>query len=76
MNPDLGRKSRDAFRLANDLMMDLIAGSQAHAIFQRGFDTAPSQPPEHLRVAVNRLCLFHAIISLTKWTDFTIATWT
>src|SRR5712691_8931926 len=69
MNPDRDHKAREAFRLANDLMMDLIAGSQAYAIFQRGFDQGPNQPPEHLRVAVNRLCLFHAIVSLTKWTE-------
>ncbi len=69
MNPDRDRKSREAFRLSNDLMMDLIAGSQVYALFQRGFDQGPNQPPDHLRVAVNRLCLFHAIVTLTKWTE-------
>jgi len=69
MNPDLNRKSREAFRLASDLMMDLVAGSQAYATLQRVFDQHPEALPDHVRVAVTRLCLFHAIISLTKWTE-------
>ncbi len=65
--PHHERLTREAFRLASDLMMDLVAGTQTYYILARRFDEVPT--PEHLRTAITRLCLFHTIITLSKWTE-------
>ncbi len=61
------RRPREAFRLANDLMTDLVAGTTTYSIFQRQFEREPV--PDHVRVAVTRLCLFHAVMCLSKWAE-------
>ncbi len=66
--PDHERLTREAFRLASDLMMDLVAGTQTYYMLARRFDEVPT--PDHLRTAITRLCLFHTIITLSKWTEF------
>ena len=49
-------------------MMDLIAGTRAHQALRRLF--LPDPPSASLMSQVNRLCLFHLIITLSKWTEF------
>ena len=66
--PDHRPKARDAFRLASDLMMDLIGGMRAYDMFQQHFAVRP--PREPVPSQVNRLCLFHLIITLSKWKEF------
>ena len=61
-------KARDAFSLASDLMMDLMGGMQVHRTFQKWFALNP--PSEQLIVQVNRVCLFHLILTLAKWREF------
>lgn len=65
--PDPTAKAREAFRLASDLMMDLIGGMQAHRTFELLFVGNPA--PEPVSTQVNRLCLFHIIITLSKWNE-------
>ena len=65
--PNQDRMVREAFRLASDLMMDLVAGTQIYYLLTRRFPEL--EVPDHVRVAVTRLCLFHTIISLSKWVE-------
>src|SRR5438094_3230918 len=65
--PHYERLAREAFRLASDLMIDLVAGTQTYYILARRFDEVPT--PDHVRTAITRLCLFHTIITLSKWTE-------
>jgi hypothetical protein len=62
-------KQREAFRLANDLMTDLVTGGSAYVVFQSLFERNPAAVPDHVRTAATRLCLFHAIITLSKWVE-------
>jgi len=66
--PNNVRLTREAFRLASDLMMDLVAGTQTFYLLSQRFDALPA--PEVVRTSVTRLCLFHTIITLSKWTEF------
>ena len=63
-------KQRDAFRLANDLTMDLTSGSTIYSTIQVIFDRGNTQVPDHVRTSVTRMCLFHVILTLAKWTEF------
>src|SRR5216683_5759678 len=69
-SPNSTRKQREAFRLANDLMMDLTAGSTIDSAIQVIFDRGTAPVPDHVRTSVKRMCLFHVIITLVKWTEF------
>jgi len=66
--PNLLVKAREAFRLSNDLMMDLMTGMQAYRTFQLLFARTPALEP--IPTQTNRLCLFHIIFSLAKWIEF------
>ena len=57
--------AREAFRLANDLEMDLITGAQLYNHARAGFGL--SDPS--VEVALKRICLFHTMITLSKWTE-------
>ena len=63
-------KGREAFRLSNDLLHDLVSGASAHTVFETVFDRNPVQVPVDVRTAATRMCLFHVIITLAKWTEF------
>jgi hypothetical protein len=63
-------KRREAFRLANDLTMDLTSGSTIYSTIQIIFDRGSTQVPDHVRTSVTRMCLFHVILMLAKWTEF------
>jgi hypothetical protein len=63
-------KQREAFRLANDLTMDLVSGFTIYNIFQIIFDRGTTKVPDYVRTSVTRICLFHVILTLTKWTEF------
>ena len=65
--PHYERLTREAFRLGSDLMMDLVAGTQTYYILARRFDEVPT--PDHVRTAITRLCVFHTIITLSKWVE-------
>ena len=62
-------KQREAFRLANDLMTDLLTGGSAYVVFQTLFQRNADAVPDHVRTAATRLCLFHAVITLSKWVE-------
>ena len=62
------RKVREAFRLANDLHLNLIVGTQAYRIFQGLFRHRP--PKEIVEIGVRLLCLFNVILSLSKWVEY------
>ncbi len=57
------RTIREAFRLANDMHLDLIV---ATGLYRKlgGFDE------ELIRVGGGRLCLFGIVLTLAKWTEF------
>jgi hypothetical protein len=59
--------ARAAWRLSNDLMQDLIAGTQAYWLFQKQLEARPAREP--VPTAVRRLCLTHLIIALSKWSE-------
>jgi hypothetical protein len=61
-------RARQACRLANDLMLDLINGVEAHRILSKALETIPDA--EAAKVGINRLVLFHVIIALSKWIEF------
>ncbi|MGD0992898.1 MAG: hypothetical protein ABR998_10545 [Gemmatimonadales bacterium] len=62
------RKRRDAFRLTSDLMMDLVAGRSTYVVLRSLF-ARQADIPDHVQTAAARLCLFHAIVSLSKWVE-------
>ena len=66
--PEQGRLVREAFRLGNELLMDLTAGTQVYLNFRDRFVKTPA--PELIQTSVTRLCLFHIIISLSKCSEF------
>jgi hypothetical protein len=66
--PDHDRKMLEAFRLANDLHLDLITGTQAYNIFQRLVSANP--PRETVQIGIRRLCLSSVILSLCKWVEY------
>ena len=61
-------ESRDAFRLASDILMDLHGGMQVHQTFQKLFRVNPPNQP--MQTQVNRICAFQAVIALYKWVEF------
>jgi len=63
-------KRREAFRLSNDLLHDLISGSSTYIVFQALVDQNPGSVPDDVRAAATRMCLFHVILTLAKWTEF------
>lgn len=66
-SPDRVAKAREAFRLTNDLMLDLIAASKIHLIMKKFGLRVPQ--PESVRIGINRLCLSHVMITLAKWCE-------
>ena len=62
------RKAREAFRLANDLMLDLVAGTSAYTILKAQLRRT-RDVPDHVDTAVFRLCLFHTITTLSRWVE-------
>jgi hypothetical protein len=63
-------KQRDAFRLTNDLLHDLISGFGVYTSLRIIFDQSPTPIPEDVRTAVKRMSLFHIILTLAKWVEF------
>jgi hypothetical protein len=63
-------KQREAFRLANDLTMHLTSGSAIYNTTQIIFDRGSTHVPDHVRTSVTRMCVFHVILTLAKWTEF------
>lgn len=61
-------KAKEAFRLLNDLFVDLIAAPQAHRLLSLALNNVANKKPAHdaAVVGVNRLCLFHIIMALAK----------
>ena len=62
------KKMLEAFRLANDIHLDLLTGSWTYEIFQRLFSAKPTK--EIIEVGVRRLALWYVILTLTKWTEY------
>jgi hypothetical protein len=62
-------KAREAYRLSNDLMTDLVSGAHAYSLLLKRFEGLSGQVPDQARIALTRLCLFHAIITLAKWSE-------
>jgi len=66
---DQATKRRDAFRLANELHHDLVTAPTLHTVVQTLFDHSAVPDLDTVRVAVTRMCLFHAVLTLAKWTE-------
>ncbi len=67
---DLGTrmdKACAAWRLSNELMQDLIAGTQAYWIFQKQLESWPAGEPAP--TAIRRRCIMHLVIALSKWSE-------
>ena len=61
-------RAREAFRLTNDFHHDLITGTQCYNTFQGPvFDSLLQH--EHVRTGITRLCLFHLVVTLSKWIE-------
>ncbi len=67
-SPDRDRKMLEAYRLANDLFLDLITGTRAYNIFQKL--VSQSSPDEIVQVGLRRFCLSYVILSLCKWIEY------
>lgn len=61
-------KAREAFRITNDLLMDLMGGMQLHRGLHLMLARTPA--PQPIPTQVDRLCLFYVILSLAKWYEF------
>lgn len=58
-------QARAACKLASDLALDLVSGTQLYA---KLLAVRPIDPL--VRVGIDRVCLFHVIVTLSKWTEF------
>ena len=61
------QSARSAWRLSNELMQDLVAGTQVYWLLQKQLETRPAREP--VPTAVRRMCLAHLIIALSKWSE-------
>ena len=61
-------RRRDACRLANDLMLDLVTATQAFRTLQAALAERPAAEP--VGIGINRICVFHVILTLAKWIEF------
>jgi hypothetical protein len=63
-------KAREVYRLANDLLVDLVAGTHAEDFFSKIINkvnqAADIRSNQTAVVGLNRLCLFHVIMTLAK----------
>lgn len=67
------RKAREAYRLANDIHLDLITGSRVYALLQKILSVQPaSKKPslEVVEIGFRRMCLWHVILTLSKWVEY------
>ena len=65
---DQNRKAREAFRLANDLHLELIAGTKVFDYFQKQFSL--KRPPEVVETGTRRMCFWYLINTLSKWMEY------
>jgi len=59
---------REAFRLANDLQLDLLTGTRSYDIFHKLFLSNP--PKEIIQIGIRRMCLWYVILTLSKWIEY------
>jgi hypothetical protein len=62
------RRTREAFRLANDLHLDLITGTQIYSLLQKMLAAKPAS--EMIQVGISRMCLSYVIVALSKWVEY------
>jgi hypothetical protein len=62
------RKPHHAYKILNELVVDLVTGSRSASLLQAlGFKAKVSGP---ILVGFNRMCLAHLVLSLSKWIEF------
>ena len=62
------RKAREAFRLANDLQLDLLTGTRVYDLLQRRL--SEHHASETIEIGIRRMCLWYVILTLSKWIEF------
>jgi len=62
------KKAIDAYRILNDLVVDLIAGTRTLELYQS--TTIKSVANQHVKLAARRMCISHLTITLSKWSEF------
>jgi hypothetical protein len=65
---DHSKKVREAFRLANDLHLDLLTGTSAYYLLQKMLLAKPAA--EIIQIGIRRMCLWHVILTLAKWVEY------
>jgi hypothetical protein len=60
-------KAIEAFRMLNDFVGDLVAGTRSLAVFESpGF---ASKIGENTQLILRRMCLSHLVVTLSKWAE-------
>jgi hypothetical protein len=62
------RKAREAYRLANDLHLDLVTGSRVYSLLQNMLSAKPAS--ETIQIGIRRMCLWYVILTLSKWVEY------
>jgi hypothetical protein len=62
------RKTREAFRLANDLHLDLLTGTRIRDLLQKMLAAKPAS--EMIQIGIRRMCLWYVILTLSKWVEY------
>ena len=60
-------RALQAFRLLNEFVGDLCAGTRSLELFQS--PNLSSQMKDSTLVTFRRMCLFHLVITLSKWAE-------
>ena len=68
-NAQLARQ-REAFRLTNDLLNDLISGTSIYTTLRLLLGQQSPPVSEEVITGVKRMSLFHVILTLSKWAEF------
>ena len=61
----MGKKASEAYRLLNDYIGDLVAGTRSLELFETSPLFAGVSPS--MRVILRRMCLSHLVVTLSKW---------
>jgi hypothetical protein len=59
---------REACRLANDIMLDLVNGTEVYRKLAPAIPSGPDAEPA--RIGLTRIALFHSAITLHKWLEY------